>query len=422
MPGADDYLRPGRLAAGDPVTPAAGGRHAGRDRRAGRDGFYGGAFGAGLIGLGRDLFVPDDLARPLARWVEPSRPTAWGHRIWTTPPPSQGYLIPAAAWIADGLPLPADPDGPTWPHLLVESARWAGYDRPDVLHEHADGRGLLAERAARAAPGRPSTRSSEPRPPGPAAGGGTTYLCAVDADGMGVSLINSNAAGWGAHLVVPGTGIFLQNRGLGFSLEPGHPGRVRTRSPTAAHPGARPWSPIRPARCGPCSAPWAATASRRSCCNCWPGCCATGSRAGAAVAAPRWYLGDGGFDTWTTDDQVISLEDGAPPAWAPGLAAAGSCRSSRRGPGRARPRDRPAIGRSVVRRRRSARGGVPGRRTLSGPRRGSAPGAGQPPAGGAAGSVAAVRGRGVRGAAASGAGAGVAAAGGGEQMTFCCPL
>ena len=55
------------------------------------------------------------------------------------------------------------------------------------------------------------------------AGGGTIYLCATDGDGMGVSLIQSNAKEFGCHVAVPGTGVLLHNRGIGFSLEAGHP-------------------------------------------------------------------------------------------------------------------------------------------------------------------------------------------------------
>ena len=52
---------------------------------------------------------------------------------------------------------------------------------------------------------------------------------AFDADGMMVSYIQSNYAGFGSGVVVPGTGISLQNRGLGFTLEPGHPNQVAPR-------------------------------------------------------------------------------------------------------------------------------------------------------------------------------------------------
>jgi gamma-glutamyltranspeptidase/glutathione hydrolase len=51
--------------------------------------------------------------------------------------------------------------------------------------------------------------------------GGTIGLAAVDGDGMGVALIQSNFSGWGAGLFVEG--IALQNRGSAFWLGEGHP-------------------------------------------------------------------------------------------------------------------------------------------------------------------------------------------------------
>ena len=55
--------------------------------------------------------------------------------------------------------------------------------------------------------------------------GGTVYLSAADSSGMMVSMIQSNFKYFGSGVVAPG-GIALHNRGMGFSLESGHPNQV----------------------------------------------------------------------------------------------------------------------------------------------------------------------------------------------------
>jgi gamma-glutamyltranspeptidase/glutathione hydrolase len=50
--------------------------------------------------------------------------------------------------------------------------------------------------------------------------GGTVYMTAADASGMMVSFIQSNYAGFGSGVAIPGTGLSMQNRGAGFSLDP----------------------------------------------------------------------------------------------------------------------------------------------------------------------------------------------------------
>src|SRR5471032_2905288 len=68
--------------------------------------------------------------------------------------------------------------------------------------------------------------------------GGTIYCTAADASGMMVSLIQSNYMGFGSGVVVPGTGVSLQNRGACFVLTPGHPNEVA--------PNKRPYHTIIP--------------------------------------------------------------------------------------------------------------------------------------------------------------------------------
>jgi gamma-glutamyltranspeptidase/glutathione hydrolase len=243
LPGAEDYRDPamaagGRLPGGSlirrPGIAAALDALAGH----GRAGFYQGTFGEGLVQMGDGLFTRADLARGQADWAEPLRIRAWGHDVWTAPPPSQGYLTLAGAWVAGELDLPASPDDPAWAHLLSEAARQVAADRPRVLSEDADGAGLLdpARLDGQRAAVDPERRSGLAALAAP---GGTVACCAVDRDRMGVTLIQSNFSGWGAELAEPETGIFLHDRGRGFSLEPGHPAEYG--------PGRRPPHTLAPA-------------------------------------------------------------------------------------------------------------------------------------------------------------------------------
>ncbi len=160
----------------------------------------------------------------------------FGVELSTIPPNSQGYLTLGAARLAEHLGLPDDPDDPQWAHLLVECAVVAGFDRPDVLSDQADGPALLRRIEQRVGDVDPSRAS---RTSAPASDGDTTYLCTADGNGMAVSLIQSNASGFGSWLAEPNTGIGLHNRGIGFTLTAGHPAELTARkaSPTHAGPG-----------------------------------------------------------------------------------------------------------------------------------------------------------------------------------------
>jgi gamma-glutamyltranspeptidase/glutathione hydrolase len=183
----------------------------------GRAGLYAGAFGEALLALGDGEFAADDLERPGADWVPALGLPVWGRRFWTVPPNSQGYLTLGSARIAEGLEL-FEPGDARWAHALIEAAAAARSDRDRLLHGDADGRALLAaprlaEQRARVDP----ARASEPvRLRGD---GGTVGIAAVDPDGMGVALLQSNYDSWGSGLFAEG--IALHNRGAAFSLAEG---------------------------------------------------------------------------------------------------------------------------------------------------------------------------------------------------------
>ena len=141
---------------------------------------------------------------------------------------------------------------------------------------------------------------------------------------MGVSLIQSNAAGFGSMLFEPRTGINLHNRGIGFSLSPGHPAEYG--------PGRRPPHTLAPALVT------RADGSLRAVLGTMGGDAQPqvllqvltrllrhGETPAQAITAPRWRIAPGltGFDTWLPGGGAASLdvEQGAP--WADGLGSRG---------------------------------------------------------------------------------------------------
>jgi gamma-glutamyltranspeptidase / glutathione hydrolase len=325
LPEAADYTGPGPVRAGTIIRRPGLARSLRAIAERGRDGWYGGEFGERLLAVGQGEWAPEDLERPLADWVPPLGLRVWGHDVWTVPPNSQGYLTLAGASIAEDLGLPADPVDPAWAHLLVEAARAAGHDRLEVLSEDADGEALvapdrLAARRAAVTPDRPARWSDEAY-----VAGDTIHLAVVDGERTGVSLIQSNAAGWGAHVVVPGVRVFLHNRGIGFSLVPGHPAEYR--------PGRRPPSTLSPAlvtrpdgslhtvlgTMGGDSQPQILLQLLARLLE-------AGQTPIQAVAAGRFVLTGraGGFATWDDRGDVrVDVEGQAPADWAEGLGARG---------------------------------------------------------------------------------------------------
>jgi gamma-glutamyltranspeptidase/glutathione hydrolase len=336
LPGAGELCPDGPLDIGQTARLPGVARTLRAIAAHGRDGFYGGEFGRGLLELGGGHFAPSDFAISAASWCPPLRSRAWGHDLWTVPPPSQGYLTLAGAAVAEAAGLGSEPDDPQWAHLLVETWRAVGHDRPAVLFDGADGDALLDPERLAAAAARVDALSMAPPDVAPGRGtagpdvarlgdGDTTHLCALDADGLGVSLTQSNALDFGSHLVEPNTGIFLHNRGVGFSLEPGHPAEVG--------PGRRPPHTLSPmlvtAADGALShlvGAMGGDAQPQIIVQLLARLLRSGQDPATAITAPRLTLdapSAGPFRLWWGEDLTVLVEADAPPGWRGGLSGRG---------------------------------------------------------------------------------------------------
>ncbi len=173
-----------------------------------------------------------DLANYRPEWVTPIQKNFAGHTVHQIPPNGQGIAALMALGMLDKLDLGRLPvDSAESQHLQIEAMKLAF---ADTYRWVADGRFMtevkagdllsdayLADRAKLIDPKR-AIDFAHGTPPS----GGTIYLSAADESGMMVSLIQSNYMGFGSGVVVPGTGVSLQNRGHGFSLDDKHPNVV----------------------------------------------------------------------------------------------------------------------------------------------------------------------------------------------------
>ena len=201
----------------------------------GADGFYRGSVADAICAV--TPLSLDDLAVAHADWVEPLRHHYRGVDVCEIPPNGQGVAALQALGILSGL----DHTGGRAldrVHLQAEAMKLAFADAHRYVHDGPLPRQYLdeeylASRRAQIDPGRAGTPSAGRLEPG-----GTVYLCAVDEDRNACSLIQSVYHGFGSRVLAPGTGVALQNRGHGFTLEAGHPNRLA--------PGKRPYHTIIP--------------------------------------------------------------------------------------------------------------------------------------------------------------------------------
>ncbi|WP_417599856.1 gamma-glutamyltransferase family protein [Pararhodobacter oceanensis] len=123
------------------------------------------------------------------------------------------------------------PDDFTAIHLQIEAIKLAYADIHAFVADRAhmtgvDETALLDPDYLRARAALISTERAQDFGAGTPPEGGTVLMSTADASGMMVSFIQSNYAGFGSGVVIPGTGIAMQNRGFGFTTQAGHPNQV----------------------------------------------------------------------------------------------------------------------------------------------------------------------------------------------------
>lgn len=309
---ADEFLPP--PAAGERFRRPALARTLGLIAEQGAGAFYAGELAERILAAsaaGGGALCRQDLEQHRADWVTPLGLDYRGRTLHEIPPNGQGLAAQIALGILAHRP-PAEPDTVAGVHLMIEAMKIAvraAFDhfadpaamrlRPEQLLEPTSLARAAASIGARATIAAPVAlpMSSD-----------TVYLCAADAAGCQVSFIQSNYLGFGSGVVVPETGIALQNRGAGFSLEPGHPNQVG--------PGKRPFHTIIPgfvtSASGPalCFGVMGGHMQHQGHVQMMNRLFDAGQNPQAAADAPRWMV---------EPDFSVSLEAGFPAALAQGL-------------------------------------------------------------------------------------------------------
>ncbi|MFO0817695.1 MAG: gamma-glutamyltransferase [Pirellulales bacterium] len=205
----------------------------------GSDWFYRGEF-ARQVGdwMQREggIITADDFAAYEVRRREPIATTYRGHQVVSFPPPSSGgvHIAQMLHMLEARAPRLKELDEPTRIHWVAETMKRAFADRafwlgdPDFARVP---RGLLdrdyaAKLAASIDAERATTVAGHGQPPQAdeaAFEKHTTHVAAADADGYWVALTTTVNTTFGSKVIVPGTGVILNNEMDDFSIQPGVP-------------------------------------------------------------------------------------------------------------------------------------------------------------------------------------------------------
>lgn len=183
----------------------------------------------------------EDLAAYKPEWVDPISVNYRGYDVWEIPPNTQGIIALSALNILKNMDIEDKESADTY-HKQIEAMKMAFADGEKYIADQAYMKDVTAEDMLDEAYAKELLKLITDQAGLPEAGepkaSGTVYLSTADEEGNMVSFIQSNYMGFGSGLVVPGTGIGLQNRGCDFNLD--------LESPNALGPGKRSYHTIIP--------------------------------------------------------------------------------------------------------------------------------------------------------------------------------
>lgn len=319
---ADVYLTGGAAPApGTRLLQTALGDTLAHLAEAGLDDFYRGdlaaAHGRFLEAAGSPLRA-GDFAAAKARRVSPLTVSTSAGRLYNMRPPTQGVSSLGILGVFDRLGVDMGEGFAHW-HGLIEATKQVFIARNAELGDERAMRlppeALLSEDRMAGQAAAIDMRMAAPWPHEPR-DGDTIWMGAVDADGTVVSFIQSVYWEFGSGLLCPDTGVVFQNRGAGFSLDPG---------PNQLAPGKCPFHTLNPALAeladgrvfaygamGGEGQPQTQSAV-------FTRYAMFGQPLQQAVTRPRWLLGR----TWGDDATSLKIEANADPDLVSALAAAG---------------------------------------------------------------------------------------------------
>jgi gamma-glutamyltranspeptidase/glutathione hydrolase len=201
----------------------------------GRAAFYEGSIAAQLIKGSEGWFNAEDLKAHTTRVLEPLSVTYRDLTIYGQPPPTQGMVLMEELLLNERFDI-ASLSETDRIHVGVESKKIGFADRNQILGDpefvNVNVRKILSQENIDARFAQISMDAAANDIAPVAEGSDTTYFLVADKDGNAVSWIQSVFHGFGSSWVIPETGILLNNRLTGFSLDP--------ESPNIIAPGKRP--------------------------------------------------------------------------------------------------------------------------------------------------------------------------------------